>query len=159
MEIREAFKDGYIISTDINKLDIPLIHHFLSKESGWSQGIPYERVKISIENSLNFGLYHGEQQIGFARIISDFSTIAYLGDVFILTAYRGLGLSKWLMDTIMSHPNLQGLRRWILLTSTAEWLYEKYGFSKLSRPEIYMEKFNQHVYKETAHPHQENAAL
>ena len=106
----------------------------------------FERVEKSIANSLNFGIYTGQKLIGFARVISDFSTIAYLGDVFILPGYRGLGLSKWLMETIVAHQELQGLRRWILLTDTAEWLYEKYGFTKLPRPEVYMEKFNPDVY-------------
>ena len=142
----EAYKDEYLISTDREKLDIELIHDFLSNESGWSNGIPIERVEKSIANSLNFGIYTGQKLIGFARVISDFSTIAYLGDVFILPGYRGLGLSKWLMETIVAHQELQGLRRWILLTDTAEWLYEKYGFTKLPRPEVYMEKFNPNVY-------------
>ena len=128
-------------------MDIAAIHHFLSKHSGWSENISFESVKISIDNSLNFGLFHKEKQIGFARVISDFSTIAYLGDIYVLENYRGQGLSKKLMDMVMTHPNLQGLRRWILLTSTAEWLYEKYGFTKIPQPEIYMELFNPDVYK------------
>ncbi len=146
MEIIEKYKNEYLISTDKQKLDIELIHNFLTNESGWSTGIPMEKVKKSIDTSLNFGIYDGQKLIGYARIISDFATIAYLGDVFVLTTYRGLGLSKWLMETIMEHPELQGLRRWILLTSTAEWLYEKYGFTKLPKPEIYMEKFNPNIY-------------
>lgn len=145
----EVSKENYSISTDKNKLDVLLIYNFLTNESGWSDGISYDVVKVSIENSLNFGLYHNEKQIGFARVISDYATIAYLGDIFILKEYRKLGLSKWLMETIMGHPNLQNLRRWILLTSTAKWLYEKYGFTKLPKPEIYMEKFNPNVYTET----------
>ncbi|WP_025665885.1 GNAT family N-acetyltransferase [Aquimarina megaterium] len=145
----EVSKENYSISTDKNKLDVLLIYNFLTNESGWSDGISYDVVKVSIENSLNFGLYHNEKQIGFARVISDYATIAYLGDIFILKEYRKLGLSKWLMETIMRHPNLQNLRRWILLTSTAKWLYEKYGFTKLPKPEIYMEKFNPNVYTET----------
>lgn len=146
MEIVEKYKNEYLISTDKTKLDIGLIHDFLTNESGWSNGISIEKVKKSIDNSLNFGMYLGPKQIGYARVISDFSTIAYLGDIFILKEYRGLGLSKWLMETIMEHKELQGLRRWILLTSTAEWLYEKYGFTKLPKPEIYMEKYNPDVY-------------
>ncbi|WP_177764488.1 GNAT family N-acetyltransferase [Flavobacterium sp. I3-2] len=137
----------YLISTDKNKLDLNAIHDFLSNHSGWSDGIPLEKVKISIDNSLNFGIYHKENQIGFARIISDFSTIAYLGDVYLLNKHRGNGISKKLMDFIMEHPNLQGLRRWILLTSTADWLYEKYGFVKIPHPEIYMELYNPKVYE------------
>jgi len=146
LEIIEKYKTGYLISTDKKKLDVELIHNFLTNESGWSNGIPIEKVEKSINNSLNFGIYIEQNLIGYARVISDFSTIAYLGDVFILSEYRGLGLSKWLMETIMEHKELQDLRRWILLTSTAEWLYEKYGFSKLPEPEIYMEKFNPNVY-------------
>ena len=154
MEILEIHKNEYLISTDKKKLDIEIIHNFLTHESGWSNGITIDKVEKSIDNSLNFGIYLGHRLIGYARVISDFSTIAYLGDVFILEAYRGLGLSKWLMETIMEHKELQGLRRWILLTSTAEWLYEKYGFTKLLKPEIYMEKFNPNVYlnKEKINP-------
>lgn len=145
MEIIEITFDNYIITTDKSKMDIIAIHDFLSKHSGWSSNIPFENVKTSIDNSLNFGLFHGDKQIGFARVISDFSTIAYFGDIYVLENYRGKGLSKKLMDIVMAHPNLQGLRRWILLTSTADWLYEKYGFVKLPKPEIYMELFNPHV--------------
>jgi len=147
MEIIEITLDNFLITTDRSKMDIVAIHDFLSKYSGWSDNIPFENVKISVDNSLNFGLFHDNKQIGFARIISDFSTIAYLGDIYVLENYRGQGLSKKLMDAVMGHPNLQGLRRWILLTSTAEWLYEKYGFTKLPKPELYMELFNPNVYK------------
>lgn len=147
MKIREAKRDNFTISTDKNKLDIPSIHLFLSTESDWANGIPIETLKTSIENSLNFGLYDENKQIGFARIISDFSTIAYLGDVYLLKEYRGKGLSKWLMNEIITHPNLQGLRRWILLTDTADWLYKKYGFTEVANPQSYMEKHDVNVYK------------
>jgi N-acetylglutamate synthase-like GNAT family acetyltransferase len=143
--IEHAFGD-FLISTDKSRLDLIAIHDYLSKHSGWSDNIPFDRVKTSIENSLNFGLFHKNKQIGFARVISDFSTIAYLGDIYVLDQYRGQGLSKKLMDAVMIHPHLQGLRRWILLTSTADWLYEKYGFTKLPKPEIYMELFDPDVY-------------
>jgi N-acetylglutamate synthase-like GNAT family acetyltransferase len=143
----EIVFDQFTITTDKEKMDVEAIHNFLSNGSGWSNNIPIERVKISIDNSLNFGLFYNEKQIGFARVISDLSTIAYLGDIYILEEYREKGLSKKLMDAVMNHPNLQGLRRWILLTSTADWLYEKYGFCKLPKPEIYMELFNPEVYK------------
>ena len=145
--IEHTFGDFYI-TTDKSKLDVVAIHDFLANHSGWSDHIPFERLQLSIENSLNFGLFHQGKQIGFARIISDYSTIAYLGDVYVLDDYRGQGLSKKLMDVIMEHPNLQGLRRWILLTSTAEWLYEKYGFTQLPKPELYMELYNPNVYQE-----------
>ena len=147
MKIIEITFDDFTITTDKSKMDIVAIHDFLSKYSGWSDNIPFDRVKTSIDNSLNFGLFRNDIQIGFARIISDFSTIAYLGDIYVLDDYRGQGLSKKLMDTVIEHPNLQGLRRWILLTSTADWLYEKYGFTKLPKPELYMELFNPNVYK------------
>lgn len=147
MEIIEKRIGDFLITTDKEKMNIVAIHDFLSKKSGWSDNIPFERVKTSIEHSLNFGLFHGNHQIGFARVISDFSTIAYLGDIYILEGYRGQGLSKQLMDVIITHPQLQGLRRWILLTSTADWLYEKYGFVKVPQPEIYMERYNPNVYK------------
>ncbi|ALM19812.1 GNAT family acetyltransferase [Nonlabens sp. MIC269] len=147
MTHREAQKDNFTISTDKSKLDLISIHEFLSKETDWAHGIPIDTVKKSIENSLCFGVYDQGQQIGFARVISDFSTIAYLGDVYVLNEYRGNGLSKWLMEEIMNHPNLQGLRRWILLTNTAEWLYKKFGFTEIPNPEFYMEKHDPNVYK------------
>ena len=147
MEIIETHNNGFLISTDSEKLDLSVIHNFLANESGWSKGIPLKTVQTSIENSLNFGLYLNNNQIGYARVISDYSTIAYLGDVFVLEGYRGRGLSKWLINEVMEHPSLQGLRRWILLTDTADWLYQKYGFKELPRSEIYMEKHNPHVYK------------
>ena len=146
VDINIAF-DNFLITTDKTKLDSVAIHDFLSNHSSWSSNIPITKVQTSIENSLNFGLFHQGKQIGFARVISDFSTIAYLGDIYVLDEYRGQGLSKKLMDTVMNHPNLQGLRRWILLTSTADWLYEKYGFTKLSKPEIYMEKYTPNTYE------------
>ena len=147
MEIIEIDFEEYTITTDRLKMDIVAIHDYLSNFSGWSNNIPIDKVKISIDNSLNFGLFHLNKQIGYARVISDFSTIAYLGDIYIVESYRRKGLSGKLMESVMSHPGLQGLRRWILLTSTADWLYEKYGFTKLSRPEIYMELFKPDVYK------------
>lgn len=143
----ELRKGEYLISTEQKLLDISTIYEFLSKESEWSKNIPLSVVKESINQSLNFGLYKEQMLIGYARVISDYSTIAYLGDVFILKQYRGKGLSKWLMETIINHPNLQNLRRWILLTSTADWLYEKYGFKRIPKPEIYMEKFDPDVYE------------
>jgi N-acetylglutamate synthase-like GNAT family acetyltransferase len=148
MEIVELTFEEFSISTDKSKMDVAAIHDFLSRHSGWSDNIPHDLVKTSIENSLNFGLFHKNAQIGFARVISDFATIAYLGDIYVLDHYRGRGLSKKLMECVMTHPNLQGLRRWILLTSTAAWLYEKYGFSALPQPELYMERFNPDVYKQ-----------
>ena len=142
----EVIKDSFTISTDKKKLDILLIHYFLSKESYWAKDIPLEVVKRSIEGSLCFGVYFNDEQVGFARVISDRATIAYLGDVFILKEYRGLGLSKWLMDSIIMHPELQGLRRWILLTRDAHRLYERSGFKSLLNPDRYMELFKPDAY-------------
>ena len=136
----------YIISTDRRKLDLVMIHHYLSTESYWSPGIPFETVKRASEHSLCFGVYHGDQQIGYARIISDYAIIAYLADVFILTEHRGNGLSKWLMQTIQSHPDLQGLRRWILLTKDAHGLYKQSGWNEIAQPELWMEIHQKDVY-------------
>ncbi len=139
--------DGYTISTDKTRLDVPFVHHFLATQSYWAQHIPLDIVQKSIEHSLCFGVYCGDQQVGFARIITDYATIAYLGDVFIIPEYRKKGLSKWLVDTMVSLPELQGFRRWILATADAHTLYEKYGFEVVSKPERWMEKLTPNVYK------------
>src|SRR5438128_2149880 len=103
-------KGEYVLSTDRNKLPVAIIHQYLSTEAYWCKGIPLETVQSAIDHSLNFGIYHKDALVGYARIISDYTTIAYLGDVFIVPEFRGQGLSKWLMETIMAHPSLQGLR-------------------------------------------------
>ncbi len=139
-------KNDFTISTDKSKLDIGSIHTFLSTKAYWCLNIPRERVDTAIQNSLCFGVYHHTKQVGFARIISDYSTIAYLGDVYILEEYRGKGLSKWLMETIMNHPDLQGLRRWILLTGDAHELYRQFGWKDISDPSKWMELHNKNVY-------------
>jgi GNAT superfamily N-acetyltransferase len=134
------------ISTDKNKLDIPLIHKFLEKESYWAKGISLEIVERSISNSLCFGVFDKDEQIGFARVITDYTTFAYLADVFILPDYRGKGISKDLMNYITSYPELQGLRRWVLATVDAHGLYEQFGFTSLNHPERFMEIRNQNIY-------------
>ena len=136
----------YVISTDKHLLDLTAIHSFLVR-SYWAEGIPLETVKKSIEHSLNFGVYIAGKQIGFARVITDYATYAYIGDVYILEDFRGQGLSKWLMQVIADHPELQGLRRWTLLTRDAHELYRKTGFTKPQFPERYMEKTDADVYK------------
>lgn len=141
------YKNEFCISNDKAKLNLDTIHNFLSTKAYWALNIPKDKVQTSIQNSLCFGVYHNEKQMGFAKVISDFSTIAYLGDVFILEEYRGRGLSRWLIESIKSHPNLQGLRRWILLTGDAHELYRKFGWTNLSDSTKWMELHNKDVYK------------
>ena len=144
--VHEWRRGEYLISTDKSRLDLTLIHNFLTT-SYWAAGIPLEVVRRSIEHSLSFGLYKEDQQIGYARVITDYATFAYLGDVFILEPFRGQGLSKWLMEVIVTHPELQGFRRWILLTKDAHGLYKKVGFTEVKTPERYMERFFLDVYE------------
>jgi GNAT superfamily N-acetyltransferase len=139
MQIQETQQNDYLISTDKSKLDIVFIHHFLSTESYWAKNIPIDLVKKSIEGSLCFGLYLNEKQIGFARMITDGATFGYLCDVFIDTDHRGKGLSKWLMQTVMQHPDLQGLRRISLATKDAHGLYEQVGFKPLNDADRFMQ--------------------
>jgi GNAT superfamily N-acetyltransferase len=128
------------ITTEPAELDIPLIHRFLSEESAWARGIPLATVEKSIRHSLNFGLFAGAAQVAYARVITDYSTFAYLVDVFVLAEHRGKGYSAELMAAVMEHPNLQGLRRFMLSTSTAHGLYAKFGFAAPSRPQALMER-------------------
>jgi GNAT superfamily N-acetyltransferase len=142
MEYRKA---NYSISTDINEDDLGVIYEFLTN-CYWAHGIPYSLVRKSVQNSLCFGVHEGDKLVGFARVVSDYATFAYLADVFVLESHRGKGLSKWLMECIMSHPELQGLRRWVLSTRDAHELYRKYGFSNVKWPERYMEILNLETY-------------
>jgi GNAT superfamily N-acetyltransferase len=139
-------KDEYTITTDKSKMDIEVIHEFLT-HSYWAKGIPVAIVQKSIEGSLSFGVFHGSRQVGFARVISDMATFAYLADVFIIEAYRGKGLSKWLMEIITGHPGLQGLRRFLLSTRDAHGLYRQFGFSELLSPENWMQVYKHDIYK------------
>ena len=120
-----------MISTDPALLNVDVIHGYLSNQSYWAQNVPKEIVQKSITNSLCFGLYFKGKQVGFARLVTDKATFAYLADVFILKEYQGKGLSKWLMEIIQSHPELQGLRRWMLGTIDAHGLYEQFGWTVL----------------------------
>ncbi|HET9786143.1 MAG TPA: GNAT family N-acetyltransferase [Pyrinomonadaceae bacterium] len=137
---REWKRGEFSISTDPKQLDITVIHKYLSTDSYWAQGRTVDTVKRSIENSLNFGLYKAEQQIGFARVVTDYATFAWLADVFVLDTYRGRGLGKWLVEVILSHPDLQRFRRWVLATKDAHELYRQFGFIELKRPERWMER-------------------
>jgi N-acetylglutamate synthase-like GNAT family acetyltransferase len=157
MEIMEWKRDDYLISTDKSKIDVKAVYDFLS-QSYWAEGIPMEVVERSIEHSLNFGMYYQRKLIGFARVISDFATFAYLADVFILPEERCKGLSKWLMQVIVEHPQLQGLRRFTLATRDAHGLYTQFGFTLFDKPERWMQKHDPNVYKkaqETRHKAQE----
>ena len=147
MVVMEAGR--FLISTDKSKLDLDVIHEFLSRESYWAAGIPRETVARSIENSLCFGVYDNARQIGFARVITDFATYAYVADVFILEPYRERGLGKELMSSIMSHPKLQGLRRWSLGTRDAQGLYAQFGFEPVvnTRARTVMEIVDAGVYR------------
>ena len=139
-------KGDFHITTALDQLDLGVIHGYLARESYWASGIPRATVEKSIRNSLCFGLFHGKTQIGFARVISDCATFAYLADVFVLSEYRGQGLAKWLMECIMAHPELRSLRRWLLVTRDAHGLYGKSGFTPLAHPERLMEIHSPAIY-------------
>jgi GNAT superfamily N-acetyltransferase len=162
----EYRRGKFRISTDRARLNLNVVHAFLT-DCYWAKGIPREVVARSIEHSLCFGIYdesprlakdarsfggaqgkHGAPvQVGFARVVSDFATVAYLGDVFVLESHRGRGLSKWLMQCVVEHPALQNLRRWILLTRDAHGLYSQFGFTPVKAPERYMELHRPNVYE------------
>jgi N-acetylglutamate synthase-like GNAT family acetyltransferase len=145
----EHQRGDFLVSTDRSRLDLDVVHGFLTN-CYWAKGIAREVVKRSIEHALCFGVYEASgAQVGFARVVSDFATFAYLGDVFVLESYRGRGLSKWLMECIVAHPSLQGLRRWILLTRDAHGLYSQFGFTpvKAAAAERYMELHDPNVYE------------
>ena len=146
-EVVEHRRGEFLLSTDPARLDLDVIHGFLTN-CYWAKGISRELVSRSIEHSLCFGIYDGTgAQVAFARVVSDFATVAYLGDVFVLESFRGRGLSKWMMECAMQHPALQGLRRWILLTRDAHGLYSQFGFTPVKAPERYMELHNAGVYE------------
>jgi GNAT superfamily N-acetyltransferase len=145
-QLEVARGDGYLISTDPARLDVAAIHGELSR-SYWAEGIPLDLVARSLQGSLCFGLYRDSCQIGLARVITDRATYAYLCDVYVLEEFRGQGLGRWLMETVMGHPDLQGLRRFSLVTRTAHGLYGPFGFAGLSQPERHMEIVRPGLYK------------
>jgi N-acetylglutamate synthase-like GNAT family acetyltransferase len=139
---------GYRISTDQSKFDFDAIHAYLT-QSYWSPGIPKETLKRAITNSLSFAVFSEQNRhVGFARLITDKATFAYLADVYILEAHRGKGLSKWLMQNIIEHPDLQHLRRMVLATKDAHSLYQQFGFKPLANPQTFMELWKPDVYKD-----------
>ncbi|MDR3481041.1 MAG: GNAT family N-acetyltransferase [Burkholderiaceae bacterium] len=135
------------ISTDRARLDVPLIHRFLSEESAWAAGIGLPLVQKAIDNSLCFGAYENSAQVGFARVISDFASFAYLCDVFVPATHRGRGISRMLIDAVLAHPELQNLRRFTLVSSSARELYRQYGWTALNAPEAHMERFAPDIYR------------
>ena len=136
----------FTVSTDRSRLQIDVIHKYLSEESYWAKERTLEQTETAIKNSLPFGVYKGENLIGFARIVTDYATFAYLGDVFVLPKFQSAGIGKFLMKTILEHPDLQNFRRWILATKDAHGLYEQFGFSALKHPSRWMEKAAPNAY-------------
>jgi len=138
--IREWTRGEYTISTEARRLDLDVIHGFLVR-SYWAEGRSRERVARAIEHSLPFGLYHGSEQVGFARVVTDWIVIAFLADVFVLEPHRGRGLGKWLVETVVGVPELQRVRRWLLGTRDAHALYRRVGFGE-PRPGVLMERLD-----------------
>ncbi len=145
----ELSRGGYVVTTDASRLDIDYIHAFLTG-SYWARGIPRDVVARAIENSLNFGLFQGPRQVGFARAITDRAWYAYIADVFVDEAHRGKGLGKLLVEAVISHPDLQNLRRMMLGTADAHGLYRQFGFTDVDRPERWMERGDPAVYQKAA---------
>ena len=141
----EWTREEFTVSDEAARLDRDVIERFLTG-SYWAKNIPSATLDKSLRNSLCFALLEGERQIGFARVVSDRATIAYLADVFVLPEFRGRGLAKWLLTCVLAHPELQGLRRWVLATRDAHGLYRKLGFTPLKRPDIFMERHDPNVY-------------
>ncbi|MCB0568970.1 MAG: GNAT family N-acetyltransferase [Phaeodactylibacter sp.] len=143
-------RGAYTITTDQALFDFEKAHDFIARQSYWGQGIPMDTLRKSAAHSLSFGMFHGAEQIGFARVVTDRATFGYLADVFIDEAYRGQGLGKWFIATILAHPELQGLRRWMLATRDAHGLYAQNGFTPLKKPETFMERHDPEVYQKTS---------
>ncbi|WP_207433984.1 GNAT family N-acetyltransferase [Sabulibacter ruber] len=144
----EVNPNGYLLSFDKELLQLNVIHDFLS-QSYWSEGIPRSTVARAIKSSLCVGVYYAGEQVGFARVITDYTTFAYLCDVFVLEPHRGQGLAKWMVKALQSHPELQGLRRWMLATADAHHLYEQRGFTPLAQPERFMQMHTPNAYRRT----------
>jgi GNAT superfamily N-acetyltransferase len=144
-EAYERRQGPFLVSDDRARLDLGVIHGFL-RTAYWSTGVPAEVVKRAIEGSLCFGLFEHDRQVGFARAITDRATYAYLADVFVLASHRGRGLGRWLVESLMAHPDLQGLRRFSLVTRDAHELYRPFGFEALAHPDRYLERFAPDVY-------------
>jgi GNAT superfamily N-acetyltransferase len=151
MTVSEWQKGDYDVSDDPARVDLDAVHGYLAT-SYWAAGIPRAIFAKALAHSINFGVYRAEEQVGFARVVTDRATYAYLADVFILEGHRGRGLSKWLMECILAHPELQGLRRWALVTRDAEGLYRRYGFGEAAPGAHYMERVDRDVYRRGREP-------
>jgi len=149
---QEWRRGDYTISTDPHRIDLNAVHRYLG-QSYWAPGIPKSVIARAVAGSLTFGIYRGAEQVGFARVITDLATFAYLADVYVLEEHRGRGLAKWLMEVIRSHPELQGLRRWLLATRDAHGLYAQFGFTPIARPESLMEIVEVDLYLRTDEKH------
>jgi ribosomal protein S18 acetylase RimI-like enzyme len=145
----ERHQDGFTVSTDPGRLDLDAVHAALAA-TYWSEGIPRDTVEKGLRGSLCFGLYEGERQVGLARLITDAATFAYLCDVYVLPELRGRGLGKFLMTCVMEHPDLQGLRRFNLVTRDAQELYRRFGFTEIKNPDRHMEILRPDLYKKPA---------
>ena len=146
--MHQEYRQGELeISTDPARLDVGAIHQFLANESYWAPGVARDVMEKAIAHSLNFGLYTGARQIGLARVVSDYATYAYLCDVYVHADFRGQGLGQWLMSCVVAHPDLQGLRRFMLATRDAHGLYEQFGWKALARPERHMERLPEDYYQ------------
>jgi GNAT superfamily N-acetyltransferase len=148
-------RGDYLISTDRARLDWDVIHGYLSGESYWAKGRSVETIRRSVENSLPFGIYKADRQVGFGRVVTDYATFAWIADVFVLEEFRGQGLSKWLMEVMLAHPELQGFRRWVLSTKDAHGLYKQYGFTDLLKPERWMERHDPQTEEKPDYWHRE----
>jgi GNAT superfamily N-acetyltransferase len=137
----ESQRENFLISTDPDLVDVDAVCDFLSR-AYWAQGRPRDRIELSLKHSLVFGIYAASRQVGLARVVTDYATFAWLCDVFIHEDYRSRGLGKWLMESILSHPELQGLRRFLLATRDAHGLYSQFGFTPMQNPERWMERFS-----------------
>jgi GNAT superfamily N-acetyltransferase len=144
--VQEHRRGEFVVSTDAARLEREVIHRYLAEESYWAKGMARETLERAVAHSLCFGLYAGEAQIGFARVISDYATYAYLSDVFVLEAYRGQGLGQWLLACVVAHPDLQSLRRFGLTTRDAQSLYARLGWQPLRYPERHMERLPEDYY-------------
>lgn len=145
-------RDGLRLSTRADEMDVDAIHAYLSGESYWARGIPREVVARAVQHSLCVGIFDGEAQVAFARAVTDRATYAYLADVYVLEPYRARGLGKWMMEVLTAHPDLQGLRRWSLLTKDAHGLYAQFGFTPMAHPDRAMERTHPGIYARPADP-------